>query len=743
MVDTDALPRKEWPLIPTIVVVFIVAIQSFISLFVRGSFPIVLHPSLPFNATRAHFHHTVLASAPRYVDSLNYNRGADYIERAVLMRIRDGGRLSRAIDLGDLAYPSLTQMNHLERRIRNIIVRHDVPNSKLTPLVLSAHYDSHPNTPGAYDDCINIAILLEIAISLPADFPVPITFVFLGSEEHGLHGSRFLMNGSHRLTGSVLNLESMGSGRPFALVTTVGLSSSIVRAFGRVPGALLATFFNDISSNPKFTSFSDLTVYEENGLSGGQAIFFGNPTTYHTMYDRELSLDDVRYAGEIVTSFIENYDGDLQGTTAVGFGIAPFRVVLTKALLEQLAGGAAVIAIITGIIRSKTFIFLGILHMFAFFAVFAAIAAVLYCTNTFSYASHSLLFIALLKIFGVLLAVALPRDRERTAFFHLFLNGLLIFALRRLESSLIFMLATIPQLLSVLIANRPAKSVLFALHLLPTTYAFALLYPMLIGYMSQFRGFAAELVPLLAVALESLSIALALAPLLPRRRPRILPIAALGVFVTAALALKAPPFCTAFPIVGAESEFHFENGTSVAAFVPTAGARVLPALVTPGVEIVSDYQGYALPRGPAVVVRSDGSLPLEHSPVFTAAALAAGARRVHFDSGPIVDDTESVTLVLKCGSQKCVGGFDGFPPIRYRPTEFGQFTAIVRVTPVAQRLNLDFVVNASPVQVDVLYTSQAVAPNRARLRAALGERACAFAKERFLVDDVEFFSVTV
>ena len=66
-----------------------------------------------------------------------------------------------------------------------------VPGTAPGPhLLLSAHYDSTPTGPGAGDDGIGVATLLEVgSILKAAPPPRPVTLLFNEGEEYGLNGA--------------------------------------------------------------------------------------------------------------------------------------------------------------------------------------------------------------------------------------------------------------------------------------------------------------------------------------------------------------------------------------------------------------------------------------------------------------------------------------------------------------------------------------------------------------------------
>jgi len=80
-------------------------------------------------------------------------------------------------------------------------------------IILSAHIDS-AGTPGAQDNASGVAVLLELAHTLPKlDLPFRLRFVFFGAEEVGLLGSKAYLN-RHRedlqRCELVFNMDSVG-----------------------------------------------------------------------------------------------------------------------------------------------------------------------------------------------------------------------------------------------------------------------------------------------------------------------------------------------------------------------------------------------------------------------------------------------------------------------------------------------------------------------------------------------------
>ncbi|MGF1481880.1 MAG: M28 family peptidase [Cyanophyceae cyanobacterium] len=72
----------------------------------------------------------------------------------------------------------------------NLILDLPGSNQKLPPILIGAHYDAVPGTPGADDNATGVAVLLEIAPALALNpLKYPVRLVAFDMEEYGLLGS--------------------------------------------------------------------------------------------------------------------------------------------------------------------------------------------------------------------------------------------------------------------------------------------------------------------------------------------------------------------------------------------------------------------------------------------------------------------------------------------------------------------------------------------------------------------------
>lgn len=159
-------------------------------------------------------------------------------------------------------------------------------------LLLNAHYDSSPAGPGAADDGIGIATLLEVAAVLKAQPPArPITFLFNEGEEFGLNGAgAFAAQDPLALSvDALINIEARGVGGPATMFETNMPNGSAVIAYAqssRRPNAnSIATDMATLIPNT-----TDVEVFQGRGWKTLSYAIIGNETRYHTSGDTVEAL---------------------------------------------------------------------------------------------------------------------------------------------------------------------------------------------------------------------------------------------------------------------------------------------------------------------------------------------------------------------------------------------------------------------------------------------------------------------
>ena len=118
-------------------------------------------------------------------------------------------------------------------RVRNVIVALGPTSGKA--LLLNAHYDSSIAGPGAADDGVGVATLLEVASILKKErLERPVLFLFNEGEELGLVGARaFMADPLSRNVDSLINLEARGTRGPVTMFETSMPNAAAVRAFAK------------------------------------------------------------------------------------------------------------------------------------------------------------------------------------------------------------------------------------------------------------------------------------------------------------------------------------------------------------------------------------------------------------------------------------------------------------------------------------------------------------------------------
>jgi hypothetical protein len=175
-------------------------------------------------------------------------------------------------------------------RVRNVIAILGPRTGKA--LLLSAHYDSVPVGPGASDDGVGVATLLEVG-SLLKDRPVerPVILLFNEGEELGLLGARaFLADPLSRNVDSVLNFEARGVTGPVTMFETSRPNGAAIQAFA---SAVRRPYASSLSTDiyHLLPNDTDVTTYNERGWLTLNFAMAGNETRYHSPGDNIAGLD--------------------------------------------------------------------------------------------------------------------------------------------------------------------------------------------------------------------------------------------------------------------------------------------------------------------------------------------------------------------------------------------------------------------------------------------------------------------
>ena len=169
-------------------------------------------------------------------------------------------------------------------------------------VLLVAHYDSQPNTPGAADDGAGVAAILEAVRAIQRGPPLhhDVILLFTDGEEHGLFGaSAFLRHPWSKDVGFVINLEARGNSGPSQIFETNAQNGWVVEQVARaVPHPMTSSLAYEIYK--QLPNSTDFTVFRDAGYAGVNAAFIDGFVHYHKLTDSpdNLNPNSVQHQGE-------------------------------------------------------------------------------------------------------------------------------------------------------------------------------------------------------------------------------------------------------------------------------------------------------------------------------------------------------------------------------------------------------------------------------------------------------------
>jgi hypothetical protein len=251
-----------------------------------------------FSAERAMADVRVMARSPRPVGSTDHA----LVQAYLYGRMAQLG-LSPTLQGGALSPAAVQRIEDRGETVEGLSVVNLVGvlpgrNPSLPLVVLMAHYDSVPGSPGAADDASGVAAVLEAVRAIKARGPSERGLVVLltDGEELNLDGARAFFS-EHPLrdrVGAVVNLEARGGGgRAMMFETGPGNAQTIdlyARAMRRVDGGAssnaLAIFVYRLMPNG-----TDFTIAADRGVAGINLAFIGRPAQYHSPGSTPDALD--------------------------------------------------------------------------------------------------------------------------------------------------------------------------------------------------------------------------------------------------------------------------------------------------------------------------------------------------------------------------------------------------------------------------------------------------------------------
>jgi hypothetical protein len=194
--------------------------------------------------------------------------------------------------------------------VRNIIaVIPGTASSKAIALV--AHYDTHPNTRGANDNSVGVAVLLEAArATMAGDRPSNDVFLVFtdGEEPNPRYGATAFarFHPSFEQIGLVVDLEAIGSSGPSMLIESSRPQTGIVDRYRST--AVDPTAFSFMTETVDLFGGvgTDFDVFKGEAIPGLSFAYLRNSPIYHTDRDvpTTVSMSSIQHHGDNVMAVL-------------------------------------------------------------------------------------------------------------------------------------------------------------------------------------------------------------------------------------------------------------------------------------------------------------------------------------------------------------------------------------------------------------------------------------------------------
>jgi hypothetical protein len=356
-------------------------------------------PAREASAARAFAHVVALAQRPRPPGSPAHDAARAYL----LAELRALGLTPEVQDT--LASPR--RAPHRLARVRNVLARLPGTRGSGPAVLLVAHYDSRGMTPGAADDAMGVAAVLEALRALALDRPpADVIALFTDGEEGGLLGAQAFV-AEHRWVkdaGVVVNLEARGNTGPAHVFQTSAENGALIRTLASAASLPAASSLSQ-TVYTLLPNDTDLSVFLPRTPSLNIAAI-GDVARYHAPTDTPDNLDrgtlqqEANLALSLARAFASGPLPPPREPDAAYFDAGPLFVRYPGALTLPLAALAALacaaflaLGLRRGALRAGR-VALAALAALAAPALVAALVALLFALATALHPSYALLLAA-------------------------------------------------------------------------------------------------------------------------------------------------------------------------------------------------------------------------------------------------------------------------------------------------------------------------------------------------------------
>ncbi|MFH9364196.1 M20/M25/M40 family metallo-hydrolase [Streptomyces sp. or20] len=304
-------------------------------------------PATAFSAERAYEHLERIARHPRPTGGAYTAEVRDYLV-ATLGGTGLTAEVQRATVFEEERPGDVTGA-----RVENVVARLEGTGDG-PAVLLAAHYDSVGNSPGANDDGVAVAALLEAARAIKAAGPTrnDVVVLFTDAEESGSLGARAFVE-RHRWASDVgvaLNFEARGRSGPSIMFESSGAPAGVLNETGTPVASSVSEAVYGLLGH-----YTDFTVFEKAGIPAMNFAYVGELMHYHTPIDSLEHVDrqSLQHHGEYATDIGAHLaSSDLAPSTAdeVHFTLPLIGVVSYPLWGTYLLAGLALALLGTGIV---------------------------------------------------------------------------------------------------------------------------------------------------------------------------------------------------------------------------------------------------------------------------------------------------------------------------------------------------------------------------------------------------------
>ncbi|XP_031245925.1 endoplasmic reticulum metallopeptidase 1 isoform X3 [Mastomys coucha] len=198
--------------------------------------------------------------------------------------------------------------------ITNLVVKLEPRDGAKYAVLANCHFDSVANSPGASDDAVSCAVMLEVLRVMSAS-PEPlqhaVVFLFNGAEENVLQASHGFIT-QHpwaSLIRAFINLEAAGVGGKELVFQTGPENPWLVQAYvSAAKHPFASVVAQEVFQSGIIPSDTDFRIYRDFGnIPGIDLAFIENGYIYHTKYDTadRILIDSIQRAGDNILAVLK------------------------------------------------------------------------------------------------------------------------------------------------------------------------------------------------------------------------------------------------------------------------------------------------------------------------------------------------------------------------------------------------------------------------------------------------------